>query len=37
MERFGGPEAFAEAWITELFCTALRRKTGADACQLALF
>lgn len=37
VERFGGPEAYVEAWITELSGTAAWRQTDAAARQLALF
>jgi hypothetical protein len=37
VERFGGPEAYVEAWITELAGTAAWHQTDAASRQLALF
>ena len=37
VERFGGVEAYVEAWITELSGTTAWRQTDAAARQLALF
>ncbi len=37
VERFGGPEAYVEAWIAELSDSTAWRQTHASARQLALF
>jgi len=37
VERIGGPEAYVEAWITDLAGTAAWLQTDAAARQLALF